>query len=156
MLDEQKKVIQYQKRHGHDELFGVLLIFDDILDDARVMRTSKNLEMLFVRARHLAVSTIVSVQKYRAGSTPPIVRINTTDEIVFKLRNAHDLQAWVEESSALADPQTIMEIYKRAVAVPHGFLWLRKTARDPNDIFHIGFNPGEVIAPVEDIPPKRK
>ena len=87
----------------------------------------------------MAISTIVSVQKYRAGATPPIIRINTTDEIAFKLRNAHDLQAWVEENSALADQNTIMEIYRRAVSQPYGFLWLKKTAKDDDDIFHIGF-----------------
>ena len=115
-----------------------------MLDDARLMRHSKQLEILFVRARHLAISTIVSVQKYR--SVMPVVRVNTTDEIVFRLRNAHDLQAWVEESSALADPQTIMEIYRRAISVPYQFLWLKKTAKDDDDIFHIGFgSPGEKI-----------
>ena len=55
----------------------------------------KQLEICFVRARHLAISTIDSVQKYQA--VMPIVRVNTTDEIVFRLRNGHDLQAWVEE-----------------------------------------------------------
>ena len=108
------------------------------------MRHSKQLEILFVRARHLAISTIVSVQKYRVVML--VVRVNTSDEIVFKLRNAHDLQAWVEESSALADPQTIMQIYQRAISQPYGFLWLKKSAKDANDIFHIGFNPGEKIA----------
>ena len=74
-----------------------------------------------------------------------VVRVNTTDEVVFKLRNAHDLQAWVEESSALADPNTIMEIYRRAVSQPYGFVWLKKTAKHEDEIFHIGFNPGEQI-----------
>ena len=144
ILAEQKAVIGYQKAKKHQNLFGLCLVFDDMLDDARLMRHSKQLEICFVRARHLAISTIVSVQKYRA--VMPIVRVNTTDEIVFRLRNAHDLQAWVEESSALADPQTIMEIYRRAISQPYGYLWLKKTAKDDNDIFHIGFgNPGERI-----------
>ena len=143
ILAEQKAVIEYQKKKGHTQLFGLLIVLDDMLDDAKLMRHSKQLEILFVRARHLAISTIVSVQKYRV--VMPVVRVNTSDEIVFKLRNAHDLQAWVEESSALADPNTIMEIYRRAISQPYGFLWLKKTAKDPNDIFHIGFNPGEKI-----------
>ena len=145
ILAEQKSVIAYQKKKNHETLFGLCLVFDDMLDDARLMRHSKQLEICFVRARHLAISTIVSVQKYRA--VMPIVRVNTTDEIVFRLRNAHDLQAWIEESSALADPQTIMEIYRRAISVPYGYLWLKKTAKDDNDIFHIGFgSPGEKIS----------
>ena len=103
------------------------------------MRNSNNLHLLFTRGRHLGISTIVSVQKYRSGSTPPIIRTQTTDEIVFKLRNAKDLESWIEESSALADRDIIFEIYKRAISKPYGFLWLKKTAKDPNDIFHIGF-----------------
>ena len=150
ILAQQKQVIEYQKKKGQGgkkhPLHGLLIVMDDVLDDAKVMRRSKNLELLFVRARHMAISTIVSVQKYRAGATPPIVRINVSDEIIFKLRNQHDLQAWIEESSALADPEVIMDIYRRCMETPYNFLWLSKTAKDPNDIFHIGFNPGETIA----------
>ena len=119
---------------------------DDVLDDAKVMRRSKNLELLFVRARHMAISTIVSVQKLKTGSCPPIVRINVSDEIIFKLRNKMDLEAWIEESSALADPEIIMDIYRRCMETPYAFLWLSKTAKDPNQIFHCGFSPGETIA----------
>ena len=144
ILAEQKQVIEYQKRKGHTKLFQLLIIFDDMLDDQRLMRHSKQLEILFVRARHLAISTIVSVQKYRA--VMPIVRVNTTDEIVFRLRNSHDLQAFIEESSALASPDVLMDIYTRAISEPYGFMWLKKTAKNDNDIFHIGFNPGETIA----------
>ena len=144
ILAEQKAVIEYQKQKGHKTLFGLLIVFDDMLDDARLMRHSKQLEILFVRARHLAISTIVSVQKYRA--VMPTVRVNTTDEIVFRLRNSHDLSAWVEESSALAPMDVIMEIYRRAVSQPYGFVWLKKVAKDDDNIFHIGFNPGERIS----------
>ena len=75
ILAEQKQVIEYQKKKGQGgkkhPLHGMLIVMDDVLDDAKVMRRSKNLELLFVRARHMQISTIVSVQKYRAGSTPP-------------------------------------------------------------------------------------
>jgi hypothetical protein len=139
ILAEQKSVIAYQKKKGQTKLFGLCILLDDVLDDARVMRNSNNLHLLFTRGRHLAISTIVSVQKYRSGSTPPIIRTQTTDEIIFKLRNAKDLESWIEESSALAPKETIMEIYRRAISKPYGFLWLKKTAKDPSDIFHIGF-----------------
>ena len=144
ILAEQKSVIEYQKRKGHTQLFGLCIIFDDMLDDAKLMRHSKQLEILFVRARHLAISTIVSVQKYR--SVMPIVRVNTTDEIIFaNIRNAHDLQAFVEETSALVEPNVFMEIYNRARKIPYSFIWLKKQAKHINDLVHIGFNPGEKI-----------
>ena len=40
----------------------------------------------------------------------------------------------------------IMDIYRRTMETPYNFLWLSKTAKNPNEIFHIGFNPGETIA----------
>ena len=46
ILDKQKQAISYQKRKGHEELFGLLCLFDDILDDARVMRNSNHLHIL--------------------------------------------------------------------------------------------------------------
>ena len=144
ILAEQKSVIEYQKRKGQTQLFGLLIVFDDMLDDARLMRHSKQLEILFVRARHLAISTIVSVQKYRV--VMPIVRVNTTDEIIFTaIRNAHDLQAFVEETSALVDPATFMQIYNRARQTPYAFIWLKKQAKTLNDLVHVGFNPGDRI-----------
>ena len=143
ILAEQKSVIQYQKSKKHTFLFGLCLCFDDMLDDVKLMRHSRQLEVLFCRARHLGISTVVSSQKFRVLN--PCCRINSTDEIVFRLRSQMDLNAWIEESSALADPRTILDLYHRAVSVPYQFLWLKKVAKDPNDIFHIGFAPGEKI-----------
>ena len=107
------------------------------------MKYSKQLEILFVRARHLAISTIVSVQKYRSVMT--VARVNTTDEMVFaNIRNAHDLKAWLEESSALLPEDQLLEIYNRAREIPYAFLWLKKQA-PREDLIHIGFNKAEVI-----------
>ena len=143
IMAEQKAVIEYQKAKGHKTLFQMLVIFDDMLDDHKLMKYSKQLEILFVRARHLAISTIVSVQKYRSVMT--VARVNTTDELVFaNIRNAHDLKAWLEESSALIPEDKLLEIYERARAIPYAFLWLKKQA-PKDDLIHIGFNPAEKI-----------
>ena len=119
----------------------MLVVFDDMLDDHKLMRFSKQLEILFVRARHLAISTVVSVQKYRSVMTS--ARVNTTDEFVFaNIRNQHDLKAWMEEMTALVPEDVMMEIYERARRIPYSFLWVKKQA-PKDDLVHIGFNPAE-------------
>ena len=141
IMAEQKAVIEYQKKKGHKSLFQMLIIFDDMLDDKKLMRYSKMLEVLFVRARHLCVSTIVSVQKYRSVMTS--ARVNTTDEILFaNIRNQHDLKAWMEEMSALVPEDVMMQIYERARRIPYAFLWVKKQA-PKEDLVHIGFNEAE-------------
>ena len=143
IMDEQKAIIQWQKAKSHKTLFQMLIVFDDMLDDQKLMRYSKQLEICFVRARHLAISTIVSVQKYR--SVMSIARVNTTDEFVFaNIRNQHDLKAWLEESSALIPEDVLQEIYNRARKIPYAFLWLKKQAPQ-DDLIHIGFNEAEII-----------
>ena len=140
-MDEQKGVIEWQKAKGHKTLFQMLVVFDDMLDDQKLMKYSKQLEICFVRARHLAISTIVSVQKYRSVMT--IARVNTTDEMVFaNIRNQHDLKAWLEESSALIPEDKLQFFYNEARSIPYAFLWLKKQAQQ-DDLLHIGFNPAE-------------
>ena len=148
VLDEQKRIIEYFKQKGNTNLPSMLLVFDDVLDDARLMRGSRQLPVLYQRGRHMGCSSLVSVQKFRVVN--PIVRINSTDDIIFKLRNFADYQAWREETSALAPIETIDELYRTATSVPHGFLWLDKRATEANEIFHIGFNAPEPITFVEE------
>ncbi len=47
------------------------------------------------------ISTITSTQKFRAIGN--IIRIDITELYVFRLRNTYDLEAFLEEVSALAD-----------------------------------------------------
>ena len=47
------------------------------------------------------ISTITSTQKFRAIGN--IIRTNITELYVLRLRNTHDLEAFLEEVSALAD-----------------------------------------------------
>ena len=143
VLDEQKRVVSYMKSKGNLNLPSMLLAFDDVLDDAKLMRGSRQLTVLFQRGRHLGCSCVVSVQKLRVVN--PVVRINSTDDIIFRLRNFAEYSAWREESSALAPEEVIDQLYQKATSRPHGFLYLDKRATDVNEIFHIGFGPPEQI-----------
>jgi hypothetical protein len=55
------------------------------------------------------------------------------------LRNAKDLEALLEELSALYDKNTILEIYRAATEGPHNFLYLNLTAKKLSDMFYLNF-----------------
>ena len=122
------------KRNKLNKLFQILIVIDDFADDRRLVRNSQLLRSLYIRGRHLAISTITSTQVYNAIS--PIIRKNATNLYVFKLRNYKDLEALLEELSALSDKQTILEIYKIATDEPHSFLFVDLTAKSVRDMFY--------------------
>jgi hypothetical protein len=134
IIDTQHKLIAHMKANKMNKLFQILLVIDDFADDRRLVRNSQLLHSLYIRGRHLAISTITSTQVYNAIS--PIIRKNATNLYVFKLRNYKDLEALLEELSALSDKQTILEIYKLATDEPHSFLFVDLTAQSVRDMFY--------------------
>ena len=84
------------------------------------------------------ISTIVSTQKYRAISN--IIRVNATNLYVFRLRNAGDLEAWIDECSAVADKKTLLQLYQIATAEPYSFLFIKLNAKKVQDMFYIRFD----------------
>ena len=101
ILDTQKKLIKLQKDSKQKHLHSVCLVLDDLLDDHNAMRNSREVEMLFVRGRHLQISCICSVQKWRAVA--PVIRMNSSDDVIWRLKNRADLDAVLDELSALID-----------------------------------------------------
>jgi hypothetical protein len=138
IIDTQKKIIEYQKKHNHNKLFSVLIVVDDFADDVKFSRNSKLLHSLFTRGRHCQISTIVATQKFNALS--PIIRVNASDLYVFRLRNYSDLQTFLDEVSAIASKDVILEMYNMAVDEPFSFLTVKLTSKNKNDIFMIRFD----------------
>ena len=138
IIDTQKKIIEYQKKHNHNKLFSVLIVVDDFADDVKFSRNSKLLHSLFTRGRHSQISTIVATQKFNALS--PIIRVNASDLYVFRLRNYSDLQTFLDEVSAIASKDVILEMYNLAVDEPFSFLTVKLTSKNKNDIFMIRFD----------------
>ena len=62
---------------------------------------------------------MTSTQVYKVIS--PVVRKNLTHLFVFGLRNANDLEAWIEKLSAVYDKKTLHQLYNRATEAPHIF-----------------------------------
>ena len=65
IIDTQFKLIQYMKNNNTKKLFQILIIADDMSENKEFMRGSRLLETLYVRGRHIGISTITSVQGYK-------------------------------------------------------------------------------------------
>jgi hypothetical protein len=137
IIETQHKVILQQKKQKHSHLFSVLVIVDDFADDPSFSRHSKILHSLFTRGRHNSISTIVSTQKFTAVA--PIIRVNATFLVVYRLRNAKDLETFLEELSAMLPRKELIEIYQLATKEPYSFLYINLVAKTLNDMFYITF-----------------
>ena len=84
------------------------------------------------------ISCITATQKFNALS--PIIRVNASDLYVFRLRNYSDLQTFLDEVSAIADKNLILEMYSLATDQPFSFLTVKLTAKNKNAIFMIRFD----------------
>ena len=123
------------KEHKHKTLCSILIVIDDFADDVQFTRNSPLLHQLYIRGRHQFISTITATQVYKAIS--PIVRKNMTDLYIYKLRNQADLDAIVEEVSAVYDTQTILKMYFMTTSEPYSFLYIRLTAKDASEMFYL-------------------
>ena len=138
IIDTQHKIVEHMKKNKYKNLYQILVIVDDFSDEPLFSRQSKLLHALFTRGRHSSISTIVSTQKFNAIS--PIIRINATQLYVFRLRNYKDLEAIIEELSAIYDKQTLLKLYNLATDKPYSFLFINLVSHNKKDMFYINFN----------------
>ncbi len=95
------------------------------------------LNTLLVRGRHMQISTFMSVQKMRlAGS---ILRVNAQALCMYRLRNRLELDAIVEELSAVYDKTTLMDRYELATREPYSFWYIHLAAKRREDMFFLRF-----------------
>ena len=138
IIETQRKVTQYMKDHKKKKLYQILILVDDFADDPSFSRNSKLLHSLFTRGRHSMISTIVATQKFVA--IHPIIRTNATELYVYRLRNQKDLDAFLEELSALYDKKTLLELYQDATEAPFSFLYVKLNAQNRDDMFYMNLS----------------
>ena len=138
IIATQHKVAEHMKQQNYTKIFQILIVIDDFADDPTFSRHSKLLHSLFTRGRHSMISTIVSTQKYRAISN--IIRVNATNLYIFRLRNAGDLESWIDEVSAVADKKTLLQLYQLATAEPYSFLFIKLNAKKISDMFFMRYD----------------
>ena len=129
-------------------MFNVLIVVDDFADNPQFSRREALLHSLFTRGRHAFISTIVATQKFRAIS--PIVRVNATALVVFRLRSEQELLAIVEEISAVYSRDTIIQLIRRATEEPYSFLYVDLAAKRPDQMFWLRFEKRLVPAATRD------
>ena len=137
IIHTQHMIIDYMKKNKYKTLYQILIIIDDFADSPVFTRQSKLLHQLYIRGRRNCISTITSTQKYFCVA--PIIRINATNLMVFRLRNYKDLESIIEELSALAHKKILLEMYHEAIKEPYSFLFINLTAHDKNHMFYIRF-----------------
>ena len=141
IIKTQKAVVAHQKKEkAGKQIYGICVIVDDFADSPQVMASRQGgnaLNTLLVRGRHLMISTLILTQKLRlAGS---VLRVNAQALVVFRLRNRLELDAIIEELSAVYDKKTLMEMYQMATAEPYSFWYINLAASKVDDMFWLRF-----------------
>ena len=84
------------------------------------------------------ISTITATQKFSA--IHPIIRVNSTELYVYRLRNQMDLDRFLEEVSAVMDKKTLLKVYQATTKEPYSFLYVKLTAKTIEDMFYSNFD----------------
>ena len=98
------------------------------------------------------ISSFILTQKLRlAGS---ILRVNAQALVVFRLRNRLELDAIIEELSAVYDKKVILEMYKLATEEAFSFLYVNLAAQRVQDMFWLRFEQRMIPtdAPSQNVP----
>ena len=113
------KKVKAQKTKESIELPAALFIFEDLADDPTAMRRSAILSM-YVRMRHINCSCALLVQKYELLS--PVVRVNATVFLVWKLRNETESDQVCEDLSGRYGFKRTIEIYRKCTEEQYSFM----------------------------------
>ena len=124
IIEQQKKITRKTKELGFKKLYEILVVIDDFADQPELHRRTGDgaLDTLFIRGRHMQISTWVSSQKLRLISAA--VRVNMQFMCVWRLRNQLELEAVLEELTALLPKQELQAIYQEATREPYSFLFI--------------------------------
>jgi hypothetical protein len=141
ILEQQKERIrQLKEAKTRKPLPQCFICLDDWADQPHILHSASNIvATLFVRARHFATSVWVSSQKLTAIA--PVARVNFRFMCVWRLRNAKEIQALMEELSAIHPVSVLQEMYTVAIEdEEHSFIFIDLVAKRREDIFHIRFD----------------
>ena len=136
IIQRQRKITETSKKLEMKKLYQVLVVIDDFADTPQLHKAHRALDTLFIRGRHLQISTWVSSQKLRLISAA--VRVNQQFLCCWRLRNQHELDAVIEELSALLLKDKLHRIYEQATRDPYSFLFVYYL-KPKNEMFYLRF-----------------
>ena len=141
ILETQRKVVEFQKKEkASKKIYSICVVVDDMADSPSVMANrggGNALNHLLTRGRHIFCSCLILSQKLRAMGS--LLRVNAQALIVFRLRNKLELDAIIEELSAVYDKKTLLEMYSIATAEPYSFWYINLAASKVEDMFFLRF-----------------
>ena len=85
------------KKMEMKKLYQVLVVIDDFADTPQLHKAHGALDTLFIRGRHMQISTCVSSQKLRLISAAVRVNQQFLCCCCWRLRNQHELDAVIED-----------------------------------------------------------
>ena len=138
-MDLQMQVAEYAKKSKMRQIPQVLWVFDDLIDDEKVMHNNHNLiATLAIRSRHFGGNIWVATQKFRALAN--VIRINLNALCIWPaLSNRLERKAIIEEISGRYPPEQIEELLQHVSTRPYGFLFVDLKAKDPSKMFQDSF-----------------
>ena len=122
IIQQQRKITEASKKLEMKKLYQVLVVIDDFADTPQLHKPHGALDTLFIRGRHMQISTWVSSQKLRLISAA--VRVNMQFLCCWRLRNQHELDAVIEELSALLPKEQLYRLYEQVTREPYSFLFV--------------------------------
>ena len=145
VLDEQRdKIRDLKNAKSTKPLPQILTIIDDFADRADIMHSASNiLTTLFIRGRHFGSSCWLSSQKLTAIST--VARVNFRFILCWRLRNQKEIQALMEELSAIYPVKILHDMYEEATKEPHSFMYVDLVAKHKDDMFLVRFEQKMVL-----------
>ena len=141
ILSTQAAVIKHQKSEkASKQLYGIAICVDDFADQPSVLSSRSDgnaLNQLLVRGRHIQASCFCLCQKMRILGS--VLRVNAQAMVIFRLRNKLELDAIIEELSAVYDKRTLLEMYMLATTQPYSFWYINLAAKRREDMFWLRF-----------------
>ena len=131
IIQQQRKITEASKKLEMKKLYQVLVVIDDFADTPQLHKPHGALDTLFMQ-----ISTWVSSQKLRLISAA--VRVNMQFLCCWRLRNQHELDAVIEELSALLPKEQLYRLYEQATREPYSFLFVYHL-KPKNEMFYKRF-----------------
>jgi hypothetical protein len=117
---------------------NILFIFDDMITEGIMnARRMGTLDRIAVRGRHCKVSIIILTQQYLALSPP--VRNNTTNMIMFRVRNGDEMEKIARENREWLSIDEFKSMAHEVTSERYSFLHINNQEDEPKNRFHYGW-----------------
>ena len=144
ILNQQRDIVESCRKRGV-KAPHVLLILDDMGDYTDIMQARKGAKIggswmttLATKGRHFQVSWLVTCQKF--NQIGRVIRSNVRNLLVWRQRNAKEVESLCEELSGWYPKETVLQMYEHATsAADYSFLLIRLDVKKAEDAFWLRF-----------------